>query len=318
MARLHTLKDLQLRNWIRSGKPIARSDGGGLTFTLSPSGHAAFVLRYRYAGKQREVTIGRYPDVTLDQARSLAAGLRREVAAGIDAASEKQRKKQTTTRPVTFGQLAEDYLARPGAKLKETSRSEIRRYLDKDILPRLGHLPLSDLSPADVVALTETIAKRSHSVAQRAYELVSVVCSHGLAKCLLAVHPCASLKVSSIIGTRPRRERLKLDRGELAAFLSELPGIGRSNQVAIKIILATGVRKSELIKARWCDLDQVNGAWHIRPITPRTAEPSPSRSRPPSRLGSKICAAWPAVLPGYFLPEAVAAERRTNISAPAP
>lgn len=267
MARLHTLRDLQLRNWIRSGKAIARSDGGGLTFTLSTSGHASFVLRYRHDGKQREMTIGRYPDVTLERAREMAAELRREVASGVDVAREKQRKKQTRARPATFGDLAEAYYAlgitSKGKPMRESSKAELRRYLDKDILPRLERLTLSELAPADVIALTKSIAERSHSVARAAYEFVSVICSHGVANSLLATHPCAHLKIASIIGTREKRERLKLDKDELAAFLAALPSLGRTNELAFKIILVTCVRKSELIKARWSNIDLDACLWDI-------------------------------------------------------
>jgi hypothetical protein len=52
------LTDVRVRNWLRDGKPIAKADGGGLTFTLSPKGTAAWVLRYRFGGRARELTLG--------------------------------------------------------------------------------------------------------------------------------------------------------------------------------------------------------------------------------------------------------------------
>ena len=67
------LTDLQIRKWIKAGEPVAKADGDGLTFTLSAKGTAAWVLRYRFGGKGRELTLGRYPDLTLAKARELAA-----------------------------------------------------------------------------------------------------------------------------------------------------------------------------------------------------------------------------------------------------
>ena len=64
-----TLTDIQIRNWIKARAPVAKSDGDGLTFTLSAGGAASWVLRYRLHGKQRELTLGRYPDTTLSDAR---------------------------------------------------------------------------------------------------------------------------------------------------------------------------------------------------------------------------------------------------------
>ena len=68
------LSDVQLKAWVRDGSRIAgRSDGDGLTFTLSAQGAATWTLRYRIAGRARELTLGRYPDLSLGEARKLAA-----------------------------------------------------------------------------------------------------------------------------------------------------------------------------------------------------------------------------------------------------
>ena len=64
------LTDVELRNWIKAGQPVAKSDGDGLTFTLSAKGTAAWTLRYRFGGKPKELTLGRYPDMTLTKARN--------------------------------------------------------------------------------------------------------------------------------------------------------------------------------------------------------------------------------------------------------
>ena len=59
---MNRLTDLEIRKWVKEGNPIAgKSDGGGLTFTLSKAGRASWVLRYRYGGKGREITIGNLP-----------------------------------------------------------------------------------------------------------------------------------------------------------------------------------------------------------------------------------------------------------------
>ena len=66
---IEKLSDVQIRRWIKAGAPVAKADGDGLTFTLSTGGTAAWVLRYRYGGKPRELTLGRYPDKSLTEAR---------------------------------------------------------------------------------------------------------------------------------------------------------------------------------------------------------------------------------------------------------
>ncbi len=102
-----TLTDVQIRNWIKARAPIAKSDGAGLTFTLSASGTASWILRYRLHGKQRELTLGRYPDTTLSDARKLATAKRAAVQQGTDVAREKQRTMKEAERAWTFRRPAD-------------------------------------------------------------------------------------------------------------------------------------------------------------------------------------------------------------------
>jgi len=88
------ITDLQLRNWIKAGKALAKSDGDGLTFTLSPAGTAAWVLRYSFGGKKKELSLGRYPSIDLETARRLAEIERARIAAGRDVAAEKRDRKR--------------------------------------------------------------------------------------------------------------------------------------------------------------------------------------------------------------------------------
>jgi hypothetical protein len=85
-----TLTDVQIRHFIKAGLPIAKSDGDGLTFTLSKKGAPVFTLRYSIAAKRKELTLGRYPDLTLADARALAGEKRAAVQQGIDVAREKR------------------------------------------------------------------------------------------------------------------------------------------------------------------------------------------------------------------------------------
>ena len=91
-----------------------------------------------------------------------------------------------------------------------------------------------------------------------------MIFSHGVAKQIVMLNPCDALKVSAIIGVHPkRRERIKLTKDEIRDFLAALPSIGIENSLAIKILLATCVRKCELIRAKWERVDLNKGVWVI-------------------------------------------------------
>lgn len=259
------LTDLQIRQWVKAGQPIAgKSDGDGLTFTLSKGGTAAWVLRYRFAGRQRELSLGRYPDVGLKLAREKAAEARVAVNSGADVALVKRRTKLALKEVDTFSALAADYMTYAAPSLSSTTQKETRRYLRKDINPRIGRLRVNEVTGGEIVHLIKAVARRSQSVARRAFEILSVVFAHGVAKQIVLLNPCDALKVSAIIGVRPKRsERIKLTHEEIRALLAALPSLGAANALAIKVLLATCVRKGELIRARWEHVDLAKGVWVI-------------------------------------------------------
>jgi integrase len=259
------LTDTKLRSWLSAAAPIAgKSDGGGLTFTLSRTGTASWVFRYRFGGKQRELTLGNYPDVPLGEARKAATAARAKVDAGADPAGDKKRFQAVLLSAKQFREIAEDYLKRAGRQLAAKSHGELQRYLHKDLLPRLGSLTARDVGPQEIVDTIERIAERSDSVARHAFEIISVIFAHALARHDVPSNPCAGLRLASILGPRPeRRARLKLSKDELRDLLASLPALGKINALCAKILLATCVRKGELIRARKTLINPEAGTWFI-------------------------------------------------------
>ena len=258
------LSDMELRKRVKEKKPTAGlSDGGGLTFTLSKAGTAAWVLRYRTGRKRRELTLGRYPDLSLADARKKAAKERTRITDGADPAAEKRHARLTKASARTFRELAEDYMQRAAPALAPRSRKEMRRYLDKDILPRLGGLTTGEVTPAEIIHLLETIAKRSSAVARHTFDKLSIIFAHGTAKRLVAANPCTGLSVSAIIGPKESRERLKLTHEELHDLLTALPRLTPENGLAVRLLLLTAVRKNELLGARWAEFDLEAATWTI-------------------------------------------------------
>lgn len=258
------LKDDDLKQYIKAGEPIAgKADGGGLTFTLSSGGTASWVFRYRHGGRQREMTLGNYPDLSLKAARIAATAARAKVDAGVDVANEKRRSRSDNAAAKSFRQVADDYL-QFATDLAPRTQREYRRYLDKDLLPRLGSLIAREVGPEDIVETVEKIAERSDPVARHAFELLSVIFAHALARNSVKSSPCAGLRLSSILGPRPpTRVRLKLTTDELRTVLAELPSLGPKNALIAKILIATCTRKGELIKAKKAHVDVAALTWLI-------------------------------------------------------
>ena len=258
------LTDVKIRNWIKGGEAVARADGGGLTFTLSAKRTAAWVLRYRFGGKAREMTLGRYPDISLAKARELATAARAQIQQGADVAREKRKTKLATAAAQSLRQLANDYMDKAFPTLAASTVKQRRQHINGVILPKLGGLAARDVTTADVVALIETVGNRSQSVAELVFTALSEIFKHGVARHVVTSNPCAVISVSAIVGkAEPKRQRLNLTDHELRVILPALPSIGVQNALPVKILLATCTRIGELARAEWAHIDLDRAEWFI-------------------------------------------------------
>ena len=233
---------------------------------LSSVGAAAFTLRYSIAGKRKEITLGRYPDLTLGEARRRATEKRAAIQRGIDVAREKQRTIKETASAWAFRQLSEDYLTRTAGKLATSTMSGRRQQLRDYVLPRIGHLPAREVSPHDIVDIVERTTHKSLHVARLVLIALREVFAHGIARHVVTENPCAHIKGKAIIGAPPsRRERIMLTDEELKVMLTALPRIGRSNELATRILLVTCARIGELINAEWQHVDFERQQWTVPP-----------------------------------------------------
>lgn len=257
------LDDIQLRRWIAAGERIARSDGDGLTFTLSAAGTATWVLRYRLGGPQKEVTIGNYPDVTLAEARKTARKLRAAIDRGDDPAVAKRQEKARVTKIATVRQLVEDFKGKKlGGLAVDTVRYRIWD-LDKIILPKLGSLPVDQVQPADVVHMLET-ANRTWTISKRILTSAKMLFAHACGLRLINVNPVVGIDLVALRGPRPPvRRRVMLTEPELRTLLAGIEDIGTENALALRILLATCVRSTELATARWEYVDLEAGRWIV-------------------------------------------------------
>jgi hypothetical protein len=149
------LSDLQLRQWIKAGKSIKASDGGGLTFVLSEAGHAAWVLRYRHGNQRPELTLGPYPAIGLSEARTMALVRRAEIAQGKNPLAERRKAKAVLAKDWTIHRLIQDYREKVLVTLAKSTRTCYSRHL-KRIDNKYGPLGVREIESSDIVGLIES------------------------------------------------------------------------------------------------------------------------------------------------------------------
>lgn len=260
------LTDIQIRNWTKVGKSIAKADGDGLTFTLSTKGTASWILRYRTAGakSQKEITLGRYPDISLAEARKIATTTRARVQQGIDVARQKQVARKVAERSWTIKKLADDYLEKSVGRLAPSTIKNRGQQLRSYVLPIIGHLSASEVSASDIVDIVERVSRKSLHVARLVLIVLREIFAHGVARHVIKSDPSANIKANSIIGPRPvNRTRIMLTELELRTMLPTLPVIGSQNELMVKILLATATRIGELVYAEWKHIDSQKREWTI-------------------------------------------------------
>jgi integrase len=248
------------------------SDGRGLCLEVLPSGKLSWLFRYRFRGRPEKVSLGRYPDLNLKAARCERDKQATLLAGGRSPAEEKRLAKMALTRDCTVREFSERYYHDIVIRDRKDP-SDMRRYLDNEIIPALGQKPLSQVTAADVQTLVfrkrdngkESAAAQIRSLIKRIFDY-AVVC--GVAQ----ANPAMALPTRFITKVRPRTRVLTPD--EIRIYLHTLyrSNIRRQFKLALHLILLTLVRKAELLLAQWKDVD-LGGEWKIPAENSKTEQP---------------------------------------------
>jgi hypothetical protein len=146
------ITDLGLRALKPKDKPYEKPIGDGLRVVVQPSGRRSFVVRYRFGGRTRKLTL--HGGLTLAQARLEAVRALHQLDQGKDPGAEKQHAKQRANAD-TLAAICDGYLKREGGKLRSVEHR--RRLLDLHVLPTLGARPIGDIRRSDLVRLFDWI-----------------------------------------------------------------------------------------------------------------------------------------------------------------
>jgi integrase len=260
--------DRELRAWLALGE-VDRGVGEGLTFlasaTAAREGKASWVLRFRMHGRSKEKVLGRYPDLSLKQARELARQDRTEIDRGIDVAAAKQADKALSLDAPTVDRLADIWLARyiePRYKYPEV----VARVLKRHVRPVLGKLAPPDIQPAHIDhVLTRIVAAGAPTVANDALRYMSRMFRMAVRNQWIDRNPAADFELLDAGGEERARDRwLTLEElSRLAKAMRDTPNFGRDNELSVWLLLALCVRKMELLSARWDAFDLEAGIWTL-------------------------------------------------------
>lgn len=262
--------DKTLRAWLNAGA-VDRGIGGGLTFVASTAGalkaKASWILRYRFGGANREKVLGRYPDVSLKDARELARQNRARIQQGVDVAVEKRIEKLNAVERHDVAGLGMAWYERHIEKSYKHP-DVVHRVIRLHINPVIGRLPINEVRPVHIdKVLTRIVEGGAPTVANDALRYLFRMFHFAVKRKWIETNPAYGFEMSDAGGTEESRERwlTKDELVGLAKDMSETASFGRQNELAVWLLLALCVRKMELLSARWAEFDLQQGIWSLKP-----------------------------------------------------
>jgi integrase len=262
------ITDRELKAWLAAGA-VDRGVGEGLTFVASGTsalaGKASWILRFRLHGRPKEKVLGRYPELSLKDARDVVRQDRARIERGVDVAAAKQAEKAQLFQVPTVDRLADIWLARyiePRYKYPEV----VARVLRRHVRPVLGKLVPADVQPSHIDhVLTRIVAAGAPTVANDALRYMNRMFRMAVRNQWIERNPAADFELLDAGGEERARDRwLTLEElGRLARAMRETPNFGRENELTVWLLLALCVRKMELLSARWDAIDLDRGVWTL-------------------------------------------------------
>ena len=262
------LTDTAIRRSRSTEKPYKLADGKGLYLLVNPTGSKLWRWKYRHEGKEKLMPFGAYPDVSLADARVRHAEARRLLAAGSDPMVQRKVEKEAVIESQENAFSAIAALWFDHWKVNKSSRhvDATRRRLEANVYAAIGDRPIALIEPPELVAMVRAIeARGAGDLAKRALETVGQVFRYAIAHGYTRRNPVAEFKPSDVLCPTKKVNLARIDAKELPELLRAIE-VYRGKvltRLAMKLLALTFVRTSELIEARWAEIDFEDRRWNI-------------------------------------------------------
>lgn len=253
---------------VKNAKPKEKSyklfDGGGLFLLVNKSGSRYWRMKYRLARKERLLSIGVYPEVSLKEARAKRQEAKKQLSKGIDPSEFKQLAKLTGSQG-EFEYVAREWHTKNKTTWTENHASRILTRFEKDIFPWLGEKSISTITALELLAALRRIENRGAlETAHRAMQNCGQVFRYAVATGKAERDPSGDLK-----GALPPVMKKHLasitDPKKIAGLLRAIDGYEGHfvSKCALRLAPLVFVRPGELRHAEWSEIDLDNAEWKI-------------------------------------------------------
>lgn len=252
----------------KTDKAYRLSDREGLYLWVTPAGAKVWRWKYRFDGKEKLMTFGKYPDVSLATARERHAEARKLRAGCIDPMAQRKAQKTAERKQAenSFQSISAAWLTHWREGKSPRHAAYVERRIKVDILPQLGERPVDEIEAPEIAAMAKAIqARGANDIAKRSMETTGQIFRYAIAHGFAQRNPVSEIRPSDILKSTRKANYARVDVKELPALLTaiEVYGGAPGTRLAIKLMALTFVRTSELIGARWSEIDLENKRWDI-------------------------------------------------------
>jgi integrase len=244
--------------------------GSGLYLEVWPSGAKSWRLRFLQNRHRQRINLGRFPELSLSAARAERDRLTQAIRAGRSPADERRKQKRDALRGLTVKEFGERYVCEVVSRARRDV-APVCRYLERDVYPAIGAMPVAAVQAEHVREIVFAIRNAGHGQAAVAVRnLLKRIWDYALACGVTVENPVRATPVKYIAIAKARSRTLS--ETELATFLKRLDGVSVRAELkdALRLILLTMTRKSELRLARWEHINLERGEWEIPPEHSKT------------------------------------------------
>lgn len=262
------LTDTTLRNAKPKEKAYKLYDEAGLFIQLAPAGGKWWRFKYRFDGKEKLLSLGTYPDVSLKAARDKRDNARKLLADGVDPGQNRKAAKQSKEANAanSFEVIAREWVASHMADKTESHQQRTLRRLEVYLFPWIGSKPITDISAPEILDCIKRIQKQNKlETAHRTLQSAGQVFRYAVQTGRTVRDVTADLKgalpsptvthMASFVEPKQVAELLRAIDGFTGTF---------TVQTALRIAPLIFVRPGELRTAKWADIDLEAGEWRYR------------------------------------------------------
>ena len=263
-----SLTDTEVRKAKATEKAYRLSDSGSLYLWVTPAGGKLWRWAYKYEGKEKLMSFGKYPAVSLAFARERHAEARKLLALGLDPMA--QRKAAKTAEKIAAGNSFQTIAGLWFEHWRvEKSRQHVdatRRRMEANILPLLGTRPIAEIEAPELVAMVKAIETRGAAdLAKRALENTGQIFRYAIAHGYAKRNPASEIRPADILKPTHKTNLARIDAKDLPGLLRAIEVYQGTHvtRLAMKLMALVFVRTSELIGAKWSEFDMEGARWNI-------------------------------------------------------